>query len=165
MKIGEGNFAAFDISAKGLNLQRIKIKLISENIANSETTNLKNGKPYQRKFLVIGGIESRDFSSQLEFQKNIPLKLTEPEHLEPITDNATEVDDVRAEYKIATDNSPGEYVYMPGHPDADKNGYVKMPNVNIINEMVDMITATRAYDANLTALKSSKQIIKKSMEI
>ncbi len=165
MKIGEGNFAAFDLSAKGLNLQRIKIKLISENIANSETTNTKDGKPYQRKFLVINGIEPKDFSSQLQMQRQITLETTEPEHFRAIDENPVETDDVQANYKIAVDNSPGEYVYMPGHPDADKNGYVKMPNVNIINEMVDMITATRAYEANLTALKSSKQIIKKSLEI
>ena len=165
MKIGDGNFASFDLSAKGLNLQRIKIKLISENIANSETTNTKEGKPYQRKFLVISGIEPKDFSSQLEFQRNITLKTTEPEHLQPEDETAVENEDVQAKYRVAIDKSPGELVYMPGHPDADKNGYVRMPNVNIINEMVDMITATRAYEANLTALKSSKQIIKKSLEI
>ena len=165
MKIGGSNFAAFNISAQGLNVQRIKIKLISENIANSETTNTKNGEPYHRKFLRVGEITDKDFSGGVEISNSLPLETTEPEHFRGTDEMITGDEKVKADYQVLEDKSPGEYVYMPNHPDADKNGYVQLPNVNIINEMVEMINATRSYEANLTALKSSKTIIKNSMEI
>ncbi len=165
MKIGGDNYAAFDISAKGLNLQRIKIKLISENIANSETTNAKNGQPYHRKFLRVGAITEDDFRNNGTFSESIRLRTTEPGHFQGTEEQIGGGEKVDANFQVVEDKSPGEYVFMPNHPDADKNGYVQLPNVNIINEMVDMINATRSYEANLTALKSSKTIIKNSLEI
>lgn len=163
MKIGNGNFSSFDISAKGLNLQRIKIKLIAENIANSETTNTKEGGPYKRKMLRIGSIDSN--GSVTNNIGGIGLRTTDPNHFQSHLNKYSGEESVDAKYDILDDNSPGEYVFMPNHPDADENGYVHLPNVNIINEMVEMITATRSYEANLTALKSSKEIIKDSLEI
>ncbi len=165
MKIGDSNFAAFNISAQGLNLQRIKIKLISENIANSETTNTKNGQPYHRKFLRVGAITENDFQNNFGFTNSIQLRTTEPGHFKGEEEEISGGEKVNANFQVMEDKSKGEYVFMPNHPDADENGYVQLPNVNIINEMVDMINATRSYEANLTALKSSKTIIKNSLDI
>ncbi len=165
MKIGDSNYAAFNISAQGLNLQRIKIKLISENIANSETTNAKNGQPYHRKYLRVGAITEDDFQNSFQMGEGIKLRTTEPGHFQIEGDQISGEEKVNANFQVVEDKSPGEYVFMPNHPDADENGYVQLPNVNIINEMVEMINATRAYEANLTALKSSKTIIKNSLEI
>ncbi len=164
MKIGDKNFAAFSISAKGLNLQRIKIKLIAENIANSETTNTKEGGPYQRKFIRIGEIKD---NSQVTGPRigSVGMRATNPNHFQSQLNKYSGGEAVDAKYEILDDKSAGEYVFMPNHPDADENGYVQLPNVNIINEMVEMITATRSYEANLTALKSAKEIIQDSLEI
>jgi len=163
MRIGDKNYSAFNISAKGLNLQRIKIKLIAENIANSETTNTKDGGPYKRKFIRIGKIE--DVSGGIYPSGGIKMRRTDSNHFQTHLDKFSGSEVVNAKYDVLDDKSAGEYVFMPNHPDADENGYVRLPNVNIINEMVEMITATRSYEANLTALKSSKSIIKDSMEI
>lgn len=164
MKIGGGgNFSAFDISSKGLNLQRIKIKLIAENIANSETTNTKEGGPYKRKFLRIGSID--ESGNVVKANTGIGLRTTNPNHFQSHLNKYSGEEKVEANYNVLDDKSAGEFVFMPNHPDADENGYVQLPNVNIINEMVEMITATRSYEANLTALKSAKEIIKDSLEI
>ncbi len=164
MRIGDKNYSAFDLSAKGLNLQRIKIKLIAENIANSETTNTKEGGPYQRKFIRIGKIEDAS-GGIFPNGGGIQMRTTNSDHFKAHLDKFSGSGSVNAKYDVLDDKTSGEYVFMPNHPDADENGYVRLPNVNIINEMVEMITATRSYEANLTALKSSKSIIKDSMEI
>ncbi|RMD51268.1 MAG: flagellar basal body rod protein FlgC [Ignavibacteria bacterium] len=164
MKIGDTNYSAFNISAKGLNLQRIKIKLIAENIANSETTNTKEGGPYKRKFLRIGEIKDTGKVGG-SIMQSIGMRSTNPNHFQSHLNKYSGGDQVDAKYDVLDDNSKGEFVFMPNHPDADENGYVQLPNVNIINEMVEMITATRSYEANLTALNSAKEIVKDSLEI
>ncbi len=168
MKIS-GAFKAFDISAKGLALQRKKMNLIAENIANSETTRTKDNTPYKRQFLRIIQDEQSTVNTQAnDMQPQIRLQGTEENHITNLQTgfpgtNENSGDGVDSEVEL--DNTEGELVYMPNHPDADENGYVQMPNVNIINEMVDMIEATRNYEANLTALNSTKQIVKDTLEI
>ena len=164
MRVGDKNYASFNLSAKGLNLQRIKIKLIAENIANSETTSTKEGGPYQRKFIRIGEIKEGGGIAGPNIG-GVEMRSTNPNHFQSHLNKYAGGNSVDAKYDILDDKSEGEYVFMPNHPDADENGYVQLPNVNIINEMVEMITATRSYEANLTALKSAKEIIKDSMEI
>ncbi|MGE5679441.1 MAG: flagellar basal body rod protein FlgC [Bacillota bacterium] len=167
MKISN-NFFGIKMSAAGLSLQRKRMNLISENLANSTTTRTEDGGPYQRKFLVVKQ-ENLPFSKNLEIQnQTLQMAITEPSHIAmtpqaqsnnqsggAIGLNGTEVKDTKE----------GDAVYMPEHPDADKDGYVHMPNVNVVTEMVDMIAATRSYESNLTALNSSKQMAKDAMEI
>ncbi len=166
MKIGN-NFSSFNISAAGLSLQRKKMNLIAENIANASTTRTEEGGPYQRKYISVSQKKNALSIQQPAFEQNIKLEATSPDHIKFPGEFEKKVSepDNQIVMKENVDDEQGQVVYMPDHPDADENGYVQMPNVNIITEMVDMIAATRSYDANLTALNSSKQIAKDSLEI
>ncbi|MFA3783835.1 flagellar basal body rod protein FlgC [Melioribacteraceae bacterium 4301-Me] len=167
MKIGDV-FKAFEISAKGLAIQRKKMNLIAENIANSDTTRTKEGTPYKRQFLRVIQDEQASINNLNDAMPTITLKGTNENHIVNSQDQPQDLNGENTlgiDSQVEQDTTQGELVYMPGHPDADQNGYVQMPNVNIINEMVDMIEATRNYEANLTALNSSKQIVKDTLEI
>ncbi len=165
MKIG-GNFPGFDISAKGLSIQRKRMNLIAENIANADVTRTADGQPYKRKFLTVSQKQNA-FSNNLIQASTLKLETTDEAHISNIANvgvtpagNATGFVS-----KETVDKTPGEVVYMPDNPNADANGYVQESNVNIVTEMVDMISATRSYEANLTALNSSKEMTKDSLEI
>ncbi|MFZ0453360.1 MAG: flagellar basal body rod protein FlgC [Ignavibacteriaceae bacterium] len=166
MKIAN-NFPGFNISAKGLSIQRKKMNVIAENIANADVRNA-NGIPYKRKFLTV--IQKQDpFQFQgIPPQSKLQLNTTDKDHIsispEISLDNFAH-DDSSLVSEQQQDNSPGELVYDPDNPYANEKGYVENSNVNIINEMVQMIAATRSYEANLTALNSSKQMAKDSLEI
>lgn len=144
-----GIFNAIDISASGLTAQRLRMDTISENIANVNTTRTAAGGPYRRKVAVF---ESREADDRFAGALNQALE------------NQKTGQGVRV-VSIAEDNTPFKMMYDPNHPDANAQGYVMMPNVNIVTEMVDMISATRAYEANTTAVKSSKDIALKALEI
>jgi flagellar basal-body rod protein FlgC len=166
LKIGD-NFPGFNISAKGLSIQRKKMNIIAENIANADVRNT-NGIPYKRKFLTV--IQKQDpFQFQgIPPQSTLQLNTTNKDHIsvspEISLDNFAN-DDSSLISRQQQDNSQGELVYDPDNPNANAKGYVEQSNVNIINEMVQMIAATRSYEANLTALNSSKQMAKDSLEI
>ncbi len=166
MKIG-GNFSGFDISAKGLSVQRKKMNLIAENIANADTTRTENGQPYQRKFITVEQEQNQFNNNLLSAGRSIRLNTTNNDHISNPSSTPFQISDSPEGMKFneIQDMSVGDIVYMPDHPDADENGYVQMSNVNVITEMVDMIAASRSYEANLTALNSSKQIAKDSLEI
>jgi flagellar basal-body rod protein FlgC len=138
-------FRSLRISASGLSAERLRMDTISSNIANVSTTRGENGQPYIRKIAV--------------FQENLNTELNKstgkPEE-KMLGVKAVGIED---------DKSPLKKVYDPSHPDADEEGYVTMPNVNILNEMADMITATRAYEANVTAMNSEKSMFLKALEI
>lgn len=142
----------FDISASALTTQRLRMDVISSNIANAETTRAGyvDGKfvPYRRKTVVVEPA-STSFKNLLDQQLN---------------GTASAAQGVKAT-KIQEDQSPFKQVYNPTHPDADENGMVYMPNVDIAKEMVDMISASRSYEANITALNASKSMFMKSLEI
>lgn len=144
-----GLFSTIDISSSGLTAQRLRMDIISNNIANVNTTRSKNGEPYRRQIPVFqergSGIQFKDILLQKEADNQIQKG-------------------VRV-VAIKEDQSPFKLVYNPDHPDANEDGYVKMPNVDIIREMVDLISASRAYEANVTAINSSKNIFLKALEI
>ncbi|MDP4143297.1 MAG: flagellar basal body rod protein FlgC [Bacillota bacterium] len=140
-----GAFSSLNISASGLMAERLRMDTISSNIANVNTTRGENGKPYVRKIAV--------------FQENVDKALNRDTG--KYEDNLLGVKAVG----IQDDSSPLRRVYDPSNPDADKDGYVSMPNVNILNEMADMIASTRAYEANVTAINSSKSMFSKALEI
>ena len=164
MKVAN-NFPGFNISAKGLSIQRKKMNIIAENIANADVR--KNGIPYKRKFLTI--IQKQDpFQFQgIPMQSTLQLNTTNKDHIS--TSPEISLDNFADSSSLVSneqqDNSQGELIYDPDNPYANEKGYVEESNVNIINEMVQMIAATRSYEANLTALNSSKQMAKDSLEI
>lgn len=139
---------SIDISASGLTAQRLRLDVISQNIANVNTTRTENGGPYRRKAVIFEEkLESRPFAEVLSESKKGQVK-----------------GGVRVS-RIAEDNSPFTLNYNPEHPDANEEGYVAMPNVNIVSEMVNMISASRSYEANVTALNAMKSMSVKALEI
>lgn len=138
-------FSAFRISASGLSAERLRMDLIADNIANAETTRTPEGGPYRRKVV--------------SFEENLSRELNKTSGKYEDKMNGVKVG------RISEDPSPLKRVYNPSHPDADSDGYVTMPNVNILNEMVDLIAASRAFEANVTAINSEKQMALKALEI
>lgn len=145
-----GLFNSFNISASALTAQRLRMDIISQNIANVNTTRTAEGTPYRRKTVVFQEKES-----------DIPFSqyLSEQSRNQYLTGGGVRVTG------IVEDSTPFKEVYDPSHPDADENGIVRMPNVEVVSEMVNMISATRAYEANVTALNSSKSMAIKALEI
>jgi flagellar basal-body rod protein FlgC len=141
------------------------MNLIAENIAFADNVRSEDGQPFKRKYLTVVANEEPIFNNNLTINQGIPLITSNENHIGssvPASENYN-VGNIKVDEK--TDQKEGELFYMPDHPDADQNGYVKMSNVNVINEMVDMITASRSYEANLTAFNSSKQMAKDSLDI
>jgi len=144
-----GYFSALDISSSGLTAQRLRMDTISQNIANANTTRTENGTPYRRKVVVFEErAQGRTFSDYLSESSR-----------GKIAGNGVRV------VNIIQDLSEFKKVYEPGHPDADKDGYVQMPNVDTITEMINMISATRSYEANVTAINATKSMALKALEI
>ncbi|BDR87007.1 flagellar basal body rod protein FlgC [Clostridium tetani] len=133
------------ISASGLSAERLRLDTIASNIVNSRSTRGKNGEPYRRKVAI--------------FQENLTKEVNKQ------TGKREDVLNGVKAIGIEEDQSEFRRVYEPSHPDADENGYVLMPNVNILNEMADMIAATRSYEANVDAINSSKSMFMKALEI
>jgi len=143
-----GYFNSIDIAASALTAQRLRMDIISQNIANSETTRTEDGTAYRRRIVVFREKENtKPFSQYLA------------ESSEKITSGGVEVS------SIIEDQTPFKRVYDPGHPDADEAGYVEMPNVDIVTEMVNMISASRAYEASITSLNTSKSMALKALDI
>lgn len=139
-----GLFNGINISASGLTAQRLRMDLISSNIANVNTTKAEDGEPYRRKMPV--------FAAKLQKEMD---KLGKGDSV----GSGVEV------VSIKDSKEPFKLMYNPSHPEADQNGYVKMPNVNIVSEMTDMISATRAYEANVTAMNSAKAMAQSALKI
>jgi flagellar basal-body rod protein FlgC len=141
-------FNALDTSASALTAQRLRMDVISQNIANVNTTRTADGGPYKRKVTVFQEAGAGTFKSALsQAEMSYPAGRG-----------------VRV-YQIKDDDTPGSRVYEPGHPDADADGYVTIPNVNVVEEMVDMISASRSYEANVTVINSTKQMIARTTDI
>lgn len=159
------NFSAFRISSKGMSIQKQQMDVITENIANTSTTRTEDGTPYKRKYISVE-FEKNNFKNARQSDNlKIGFLSNNNSHINQNKYASNSVDDINFSANELTDNSDGELVYMPDHPDADDDGYVSMPNVNIVTEMVDMISASRSFEANLTAFNAAKQIAKDSLEI
>jgi flagellar basal-body rod protein FlgC len=145
-------FSSFDISGSGLTAQRLRMDVVANNIANVNTTRTAEGGPYRRQVAIF---EPRREESQFLLPFSAEARRKEA--------SATGAG-VRV-VAVTSDGSGPRRVYDPGHPDADAQGYVNMPNVTLVNEMVDMISATRAYEANISAIDSAKSMAQKALEI
>lgn len=159
-------FSAFNISASGMSAQRKRMNVIAENMANAETTSTANGGPYQRKIVRFEASAEQEFSQRLAHER-IKVSQTNASHFSGNTHRISRTrgiePGIRATEELATNDF--KLVYEPGHPDSDENGYVQMPNINVVTEMVDMIAASRAFEANTTAINAIKQMAKASLEI
>jgi len=162
-----GIFGILDVSATGLSGQRKKLNAIAENIANVETTKTAEGGPYRRKQVVFksdsaGGSFTSSLNAAMDRlnrtnNKHISTARTQPGRGMDIP--AVEADEVEIEPESF------KMMYDPSHPDADENGYVAMPNINIIAEMVDMMAASRAYEANISISRAAKAMFKEALNI
>lgn len=142
-----GIFNIMNTSASGLTAERLRMDVIADNIANSQTTRTEKGEAYRRKTVVFA-----------ENKENfiVPMNITKDKLQFKGGVNVV---------KIAEDKSPFTMIYDPEHPDANEKGYVAMPNVNTVKEMVDMITATRAYEANATVVTNAKSMATSALSI
>lgn len=161
--MAENIFASFAISGQGMSVQRMRLSATANNIANANTTRGTDGKPYQREVVVVRAIPGSPFGDELDTQ--ISMAKTDVAHA-PTAKAGTYPPDYNVlKAKSARDNTAPRLVYDPSHPDADKNGYVKYPNVNIVTEMVDMITAQRAFEANTGVIDAAKNVARDSLDI
>ena len=143
-----GLFDAIDTAASGLSAERLRMDVTAENLANAQTTKGADGQPYRRKVVQLqeasGGGFGATLGSELARQgASAGVRVA----------------------GIAQDSTPNRLVYDPGHPDADARGYVSMPNVQPVTEMVDLISASRGYEANVTVMQTAKQMFAKTLDI
>lgn len=140
-------FSSLRVSASGLDAQMKRMNTISSNIANAETTRTEDGGPYRKKDAVLSSVTDRETFGEV-------LKNKLDENVQGVMVS-----------EVAEDPRGPRMVYNPGHPDANAEGYVAMPNVNTVEEMANMISAQRSYEANVTAMQAAKQMIQKALEI
>ena len=135
------------VSASGMSAQRLRMNIVSSNLANAHSSKTANGEPYRRKDVVFSAVSPKsEFGQELQSAMDKQMKLVKVS-------------------QIVQDQDPFRLVYNPSHPHADEKGFVKMPNVRIIEEMANMIDATRSYEANLAVLKASKHMATKALEL
>jgi flagellar basal-body rod protein FlgC len=139
-----GVFSALEVSASGLSAERIRMNTTASNLANARTTKTAQGGPFRRMDPVFEAVGLDRLRGAPSMQQGVSL--------------------VRVS-RIQEDARPGAMVYEPSHPDANAQGYVTYPNVNAVEEMVNMITATRAYEAGVTSINSIKQMARSALEI
>lgn len=141
-------FRVLKISESALSAQRLRLQIISSNLANAESTRTPSGGPYRRKDVVFAAAETpMPFATLLRAR----MDGSEPGEVKVVG--------------VIEDPRPFRSVYNPAHPDADKSGYLLLPNVNVIEEMLNLLSATRAYEANVTVIQATKQMIMKALEI
>jgi len=135
-----GLFDSFRISGSGLTAERVRMDTIANNLANANTTRTEEGGPYRRQMVIFSAVEPE---RRQRFKIGGGVRVA----------------------GIVEDPSAPRLVYDPQHPDADSEGYVQLPNINVITEMVDLISATRAYEANITAINAAKSMAMKALDI
>ena len=139
-------FDALDVSASALSAERLRMNVTSSNLANAQTTRTPEGGPYRRKDAVFEAVPQREFASVLQGQMDTPL------HKVKVVD-------------VVSDTQAPRLLHQPEHPDANAEGMVAYPNINTMEEMVNLITASRTYEANVTALNVSRNMMNKALEI
>jgi|ERR1041385_2342365 len=143
-------FSAWEVSASGMAAQRMRVELLVENLANSETTRTPGGGPYRRRVAVFTSEPMQTMQSP--FSALLAGNLGEPLAGVRVSD-------------VVVDDSEPEMRYVPGHPDADANGYVAFPRINPVEDMVDLTSAARSYQANLAAMGAVKDMLRRSLDL
>lgn len=144
-------FTALNISASGMTAQQLRSDIIAQNIANVDTTRTEDGTPYRRKNVVFAE-KSNNYATSFDSVLTAASK--------SIAGQGVKVTRITEDNKTAM-----KMVYDPSHPDADENGYVTYPNVNVITEMTDLIDASRSYEANITSFNATKTMLSKGLEV
>jgi flagellar basal-body rod protein FlgC len=144
-------FDSINIAASGLTAERTRMDVTSENLANAETTQGANGQPYRRQEVELQQVGGNSFTSQLSSLMGQPQS--------GATAGGVEVSG------IVDDPTPDQLVYDPGHPGANAQGYVKMPNVNSVTEMTDLISESNSYQADVTAMSTAKDMYTKTLDL
>lgn len=165
-----GIFRSIDISASGMSVQRRKMDAVSENIANIDTARTAKGGPYRRQRVMVSEAKGGSFDSQLQASltnRHGKLARTNSRHMQGMSiGSEVEPRGIMAQgTQIDDPDSSTKLVYDPSHPEANEDGFVEMPDIEIINEMVDMIAANRAYEANISAVSASKRMLDEAMNI
>jgi flagellar basal-body rod protein FlgC len=142
-RTGAGVFSAMEVAASGLTAQRSRMNVVASNLANARTTKTEEGTPYKRLDPVFAAKPVDGASTDPVLRAVQKVEVTE----------------------VRQDQSPGQMVYDPGHPDANAQGYVEYPNVNVVTEMVNMMSASRAYEAGVTSLESLKSMARAALKI
>jgi flagellar basal-body rod protein FlgC len=148
-----GMYSSIEVSASGLSAERLAMDVIANNLANVNTTRTPEGGAFKRQLVVFAQKEEQDPNASMD-----PLDASDD------ADPGKSRDGVQA-VGIDSDPGPDRMVYDPTHPDADANGYVHMPNIDVVKEMVDMIAASRAYQANVTAIQESRNMGNAAMNL
>jgi flagellar basal-body rod protein FlgC len=133
---------ALNVAGSGLAAQRTRVDAAASNLANAESTRGPDGQPYHRREVVLGA-KGGEFASELGAAEAVPVEVRQ----------------------VIADPSPGKRVYSPGHPDADADGFVTLPDVNPVHETVNLISAQRGYDANATAVETLKSMAQRALDI
>jgi flagellar basal-body rod protein FlgC len=139
-----GVFSAMEVAASGLSAQRTRMNTIASNMANAQTTRTAEGGPYRRVDPVFEAVALKKMQGMSEAENGVSMV------------------NVR---EIVRDQRPGTMVYQPGHPDANPAGYVEFPNVNVVEEMVNMITASRSYEAGVSSIEAVKGMAQSALQI
>lgn len=151
-------FRIFDVTGAGMSAQRTRMGAVSGNLANAETTRTPEGGPYRRRNVFFRALPlPHDFSSMLQSRLSMPLQLGRRD--KQLDVNSVEVVSVQAGVRAP------RKMYDPQHPDADAEGYVSYPDINTMEEMTDLLSATRSYEANLTAFNTTKALVRKLLEM
>lgn len=156
---------SFDISGYGLSAQRVRVNTISSNIANAQTTRTDEGGPYRRKEVVFKAIDFNDY-----YNKAINETTQSASYEDPLKEghSGLKVNPAIMSVivdKVVRDDTAPKMKYEPNHPDADANGYVAYPNINPVIEMADLVEATRAYQANVAAFESAKNMANSAISL
>lgn len=167
-------FNSMNTSASGLTTQRFRMDIIAQNIANATTTQTPEGGSYRRKFAVLESVPPQNFENVLdETLARNPFSRSRGgfDRINAIIERAEaggfptrDPSGVRVS-RLGTDSRPGPLVYDPNHPHANEDGYVEMPNVNVVYEMVNMMSASRSYEANMTAISTTRALISRTLEL
>ena len=163
-----GLFTSIDVSASGLRAQRQRMDVTASNIANINTTQTEKGGPYRRQRVVLRASQGQETFRAIVDRRKLKLIASDRRHLwsrrsgERIGGKMGGGVEVA---RVAEDPAAPKLIYDPSHPDADEEGYVALPNINIVSEMVEMIAAMRAYEANVTVMSAAKSMAKKALDI
>ena len=147
-----GLFDAIDVAGSGLAAERLRMDVTAGNLANAQTTQGADGQPFRRRQVVLQEAGANSFDAMLTGAMAGTSGAQSPAAGVQVAG-------------IVEDQTPARRVYDPGHPDADGQGYVLLPNVNPVNEMVDLISSSRAYEANVTAMQSAKMMFTKTLDL
>jgi len=167
-------FRALGIAASGMSAQRTRIEVAASNLANADVTRGADGKAYNRRVVQLRTATSDEHEASFRFPNQLPFKTAPfgtPQFNVPAgaaSSSPVSVDDPNYGVtvdSIQEDTTPGARVHMPGHPDADAEGYVTLSNVSRTNELIDLLDARRVFEANATVFQSAKQILRKSLEL